>query len=186
MECKRTGCKARAVAKGVCKYHYRVERYGTTERPTRGMTLSQRLEFYTDSSGGADTCWVWTGHTDACGYGMIGVPGGTKSRSHRVRWALTYGDPGALQILHRCDNPACNNPRHLFLGTHKDNMDDRDAKGRGNQPKGERAAKSKLTESQASRVRHGGESPTALARELGVSVGAIYHIRRRITWRHID
>lgn len=186
MKCGVDGCAAPAVVRGRCKYHYRVHQSGRTPRPTRGMTLTQRLEFYTDSSGGPDACWLWTGHTDGCGYGMIGVPEGGKKRAHRVRWAIEHGDPGDLQVLHSCDTPGCNNPRHLLLGTHQDNMADRDAKGRGNQPKGERAAKSRLTEPQARRVRDGGESPILLARELGVSVATIHHIRRRLTWRHID
>jgi hypothetical protein len=185
MKCGVNGCAAPAVAKGMCKYHYKSCKYGHTPRPTRGMTLTQRLEYYTDSSGGADSCWLWTGHTDSSGYGMIGVPEGGKKRVHRVRWALEHGDPGALQVLHSCDTPRCNNPRHLFLGTHRDSMADRDAKGRGNQPKGARAARSRLTEAQALRVRDGGEDPIALARELGVSKATIYHIRRKYTWRHL-
>jgi len=185
MECSMPTCIARAVARGFCKYHYKVDRYGRTPRPTRGMTLSQRLEYYTDSSGGPDACWLWKGHTDGCGYGMLGTAGGRKERAHRVRWLLSHEPPGELQVLHKCDNPACNNPRHLFLGTHKDNMDDRDFKGRGNQPKGERAAKSKLTTPQVLRIRNGGESAAALSRELKVSMGTIYHIRQGLTWRHL-
>ena len=185
MKCSAENCNALATAKGFCKYHYKVDRYGRKPRATRGMTLSQRLEFYTDSSGGPDSCWVWTGHVDGCGYGMIGTSAGRKERAHRIRWALTFEPPGSLQVLHRCDNPRCNNPAHLFLGTHLDNMADRDAKGRGNQPKGEQAARCKLSEQQARRIKFGGESPIQLARELGVSVGTIHHIRRGVSWRHL-
>ena len=186
MECAAEGCAALALAKGWCKYHYKVAKYGRAPRPTRGMTLSQRLEHYTNSTGGPDACWIWTGHTDGFGYGMIGTPTG-KQRAHRVRWALTFGPiPDGLQVLHRCDTPACNSPKHLFSGTHLDNMADRAAKGRGNQPKGERAAKARLTPEIIRRVRDGGESPSALAKELGITVGTIHHIRRRLTWRHLD
>ena len=185
MKCKFDGCEADAKAKGFCRYHHKVDRYGRPPRPTRGMTLSQRLEYYTNSSGGPDACWLWTGHTDGCRYGMIGVPGGEKHRAHRVRWELTFGPIGELQVLHRCDTPGCNNPRHLFLGTHQDNMADRDTKGRGNQQKGERAPRSRLTEAQAIRVRDGGESPIQLARELGITVSTVHQIRRRLTWRHL-
>lgn len=184
MKCAHAQCSAPAVAKGLCKYHYKAAKYGRPPRPTRGMTLSQRLDHYTDSSGGPDACWLWTGHTDTCGYGMIGA-GSRKFKAHRVRWEVTFGPPGELQVLHRCDTPACNNPRHLFLGTPASNAADREGKGRGNQPKGERAARSRVSEAQARRILFGGESPIALSRELGISVGTIYHIRRRLTWRHL-
>lgn len=74
-------------------------------------------------------CIEWTGLKDKDGYGMLYRLGIT--RAHRVSYT-TYKGPipeGAL-ICHRCDNPSCINPAHLFLGTHKINADDRDLKGR--------------------------------------------------------
>lgn len=79
-------------------------------------------------------CWNWTKSKDSHGYGRI-YKGGGGSREfllvHRLSWLLFNGPiSDDLCVLHKCDNPACVNPEHLFLGTHKDNMQDRDKKGR--------------------------------------------------------
>ena len=79
-----------------------------------------------------EACWLWTGNTDAEGYGRIALENGLVRRTHQAAWIVTYGPiPPGLHVLHECDNPPCVNPAHLWLGTHADNMADRDAKGRG-------------------------------------------------------
>lgn len=76
-------------------------------------------------------CWTWTGATQNYGYGAVTIHGLTR-RAHRVSWELAHGPiPDGLHVCHRCDNPPCVNPDHLFLGTAQDNVDDKDAKGRG-------------------------------------------------------
>lgn len=80
----------------------------------------------------ADECWEWTAYRNDKGYGRIGRTGG---KAHflapRVSWTIAFGDiPDGLIVCHHCDNPPCVNPAHLFLGTHKDNADDRETKGR--------------------------------------------------------
>lgn len=79
--------------------------------------------------GAADECWPWTG-ARAHGYGRIRTIGKRFCRAHRLAYALAHGDPGPLLVCHRCDNPLCCNPAHLFLGTVQDNNLDRDAKHR--------------------------------------------------------
>jgi hypothetical protein len=80
-------------------------------------------------------CWLWTGAIDpAFGYGKfwMGRRGDSPWHTHRAAWFLTFGPiPDGLNVLHRCDNPPCVNPAHLFLGTFKDNTVDMHAKGRG-------------------------------------------------------
>lgn len=76
-------------------------------------------------------CWEWTGALDASGYGSIGLGDRTVGRASRVSYEIHYGPLASAECaLHRCDNPACVNPAHLFKGTQKDNALDREAKGR--------------------------------------------------------
>ncbi len=76
-------------------------------------------------------CWVWPGNRIKGGHGKVCL-GGRKGYVHRIVWQLVKGDiPAGLCVLHRCDNPICVNPKHLFLGTQGDNMRDMHSKGRG-------------------------------------------------------
>ena len=81
--------------------------------------------------GGLSQCWVWQGPRCPKGYGVfsfLSKPLGT----HRVSRIIHYGKiPEGKQVLHRCDNPSCLNPEHLFLGDNKDNVMDRVNRGRG-------------------------------------------------------
>ena len=130
-KCAVDGCEKPVRAKGFCTLHYRrVKLYGnplhTEERstPTRDRLLA-KIRVH-ESSG----CWEWTGHRDRKGYGSA-WDGETMTRAHRVAYLVFVGEiPGGLFVLHRCDNPPCCNPEHLFLGTHLDNMEDMRNKGR--------------------------------------------------------
>jgi len=80
---------------------------------------------------GIDECWVWIGRTTDDGYGTLCWKGNDHVRAHRLAWELANGPIlEGLWVLHHCDNPPCCNPRHLFLGTAKDNRQDDMRKGR--------------------------------------------------------
>ena len=79
-----------------------------------------------------DECWEWTACRNSFGYGSCRVSGKTVA-SHRIAWMLQNGEiADGLCVLHRCDNPPCCNPGHLFLGSRADNNHDCFAKGRNN------------------------------------------------------
>lgn len=76
------------------------------------------------------TCWTWVGAVSSNGYGHININGKLIS-AHRLSWELFHNEkPGKKFVLHKCDNPLCVNPDHLFLGTNSDNQRDCIAKGR--------------------------------------------------------
>lgn len=132
-------------------------------------------------------CWEWTG-TCSRKYGVFNI----RSRvlqAHRTAYRLSKGEiPDGLQVLHKCDNPPCCNPSHLFLGTFKDNMDDKCAKNRQMGPRGELCALAKLTAADVSQIREvwaNGGTIKGIARERKMSPSAIGQIVRRETWKHI-
>jgi hypothetical protein len=99
------------------------------------LTLEERFWAKVDR-GDPDECWTWLAYRRPDGYGSLrmGTLGVDRrnERAHRLSWTLANGPiPAGLLVLHRCDNPSCVNPAHLFLGTDQDNADDRQSKGRG-------------------------------------------------------
>ena len=90
-------------------------------------------------------CWTWTSSTNPAGYGDFNFHGKTML-AHRLAWILTNGEvPDGMFVLHHCDNPACVNPEHLFLGRHIDNMHDCRRKNRTGRLCGDDSHHSKVT-----------------------------------------
>jgi hypothetical protein len=143
---------------------------------------------------GPNDCWEWQGTRNAKGYGKVFVGSrsdGTnrKEYAHRIAWRLTHDSEPSPCVLHRCDNPPCCNPAHLFEGTYLDNMRDMAAKGRrrqGEPRRGERHQAAKLTESAVRRILESAASGASLALEYGVTKGLICAIRKRRTWKHVS
>lgn len=101
------------------------------------------------------TCWLWQGATNNHGYGLIKQPlRSNQLLAHRVSYVIHFGPlPEGVCALHRCDNPPCVNPDHLFDGTKKDNTQDMISKGRNCCPKGEQHPKAKLTTEDVIQIR---------------------------------
>lgn len=137
--------------------------------------------------GGVDECWNWKGSSCSSGYGNFSFEGHTKS--HRVSWVLTFRDiPKGLCVCHKCDNPSCVNPYHLFLGTNSDNIKDMWSKGRGKIPRlsGEKCPSAKLKESQVVQIRNlclEGISQSEVSRMFGVTRALISLIVKKQVWK---
>jgi hypothetical protein len=101
-------------------------------RGKRGVRTSPAGRMWRRVVSESDGCLIFTGSKDAKGYGQVTcMDAGRPLKAHRVAWESTVGPiPDGLCVLHRCDNPACVNPDHLFLGTVGDNNTDMTAKGR--------------------------------------------------------
>lgn len=135
-------------------------------------------------------CWEWLGAKTkgpgrGGGYGRVKVEGKTH-RAHRVAYEIFVGPvPSGLLVCHSCDNRACCNPEHLFLGSHQENMSDMVVKGRAIGPRGETQGLSKLTESQVLEIRSSSGLQRELAARFGVSRSLVSMIRNRKVWAHV-
>lgn len=133
----------------------------------------------------SDGCWEWTGDKDVKGYGRFFLRGEV-IRAHRVSQEIYAGPiPDGMYVLHRCDNPGCVNPAHLFLGTQTDNMLDMEAKGRGRHPRGEGHLSSKLTEVEVRKIISDGRSLSVIAKDYDVGKPLVWKIKKRLLWRHL-
>jgi hypothetical protein len=99
------------------------------------------------------SCWEWTASKRHFGYGQINIRR-YPFKAHRLSWIIHFGViPNGFCVCHRCDNPGCVNPSHLFLGTQTDNMTDMNRKLRHGGPKGESHPSAKLTNAQVAEIR---------------------------------
>ena len=131
---------------------------------------------------GTEECWEWKGEKSPQGYGIT-MAGGRLETAPRLTWQFFFGDiPKGQSVLHRCDNPSCVNPYHLFLGTQQDNIQDSYKKGRGTHQK--------LSWIEVRQIRElyptGKFSQSVLAEMFGVTQGNISAVCRRRSYGYID
>lgn len=131
-----------------------------------------------------DECWEWQGAKYRKGYGQIRV-NGKIVQVHRMAYELEYGPIlDGLLVCHSCDNPPCCNPKHLFTGTHADNVADKEAKNRGNHTRKKGQPHRKITESQALEIFHlrGKESQGITGNRYGINRTQVYLIQNKKSW----
>lgn len=132
-------------------------------------------------------CWIWLGaEGNQYGHGTIKIGGrkGKNENAHRFSWRLNVGEiPDGKYVLHKCDVPLCVNPRHLYLGTHQDNM--RDMYVQGRHTHGSRHYHSKITEKEASDIKRSDLPTKTLGRIYGLSRQSVADIRYGRTWKHV-
>jgi hypothetical protein len=134
-----------------------------------------------------DGCWFWIAAASQDGYGEISIKGKNVG-AHRISWVLHYGEiPDGLWVLHKCDNPPCVRPDHLFLRTQKHNLADAASKAR--MSSGSRHYKAKLTKEDVRLIRDWYATDTVsqsfIAEKFAVDQTIISDIVRRKSWKHI-
>lgn len=170
-------------------WNQRKRGYASCSRACKDKSVAVPLELrfwkhVTKSEG----CWLWAGKRLPRGYGIVSVTHTTTRLAHRVAYQLTYGDfDNSLKVLHKCDNPPCVNPEHLFLGTDADNVHDMDKKGRRRTVVTGR----KLTDDEVRFVRslpspYPHRQAAEMARALGVSRSVLWLARSRRTYKHVN
>ena len=191
-ECGVPDCRGTPKARGWCNKHLlRWYKYGDplgrAVRPTPAERFWAKV-----NRGAPDECWPWTAALYPKGYGQFNVDGRAVLAS-RFSWELHHGPIlGGLWMLHRCDNPPCVNPAHLFLGTSADNIQDMVAKGRARGAVGTANRHAKLTPAEVREIRHlhVRYSPRfgarALAARFGVTDVMVSKIARDEAWRYED
>ncbi len=155
-------------------------RTGRPETPIKYRLLA-KIDF-----DGTPGCWEWSGAKVPQGYGLIKRKDGAQLRAHRVAYELAYGEiPAGTFVCHRCDNPRCVRPSHLFLGSHAENMADMVIKGRSARMTGANNGGAKLQADAVASIRASVASYSRIARQHGVSPSAIGLIKRRERWAHL-
>ncbi len=133
-------------------------------------------------------CWFWIGGTKTFGYGNFSIKDRTYS-SHRVSFQFfKHNIPKGFMVLHSCDNPYCVNPDHLYLGTHRDNMNDKIKRGRSARQKGSDHGGSKLIECDIIEIRallKSGMKQKEIAQKFNVDPSTISYINIGRKWQHV-
>lgn len=186
--CSVTSCDKEVRTREYCVTHYhRVLRNGdphTTKRTLTGTPLEERLtpdKWVHVDRGLGSPCWEWVKHRNQDGYGLIKY--NNKSlKLHRVMYERAYGPiPVGKSVLHRCDNPPCSNPGHLFVGTQADNIRDMCSKGRNRSP----GPKSDDYIRQVRAMAAGGMKQSEISRLMGTDTSTISRIVNRKLYKRV-
>lgn len=147
-------------------------------------SLKCRFLFNVDKT--KNGCWQWTSYKDWKGYGHFYL-NGKHVKAHRFSYKFFKKEeiPKGKIVCHTCDNPSCVNPGHLWIGTHKDNADDKMKKGRFTYMRGEKSKRSTLTNKQALEVFRMSGTHQDIADKFKVGKHVISDIKRKKTYKEI-
>jgi hypothetical protein len=177
-------CDRPSRKRGMCNRHYLRWWKATPPEQRVPPTASERFWSKVEKTQG---CWLWHGGGHESGHGVFTVDRKPVPASRfALEGALGYPPPEGTEVCHRCDNPPCVNPRHLYYGTRQQNMDD--AWARGRMPVGSQRAAAKLREEQVVALREryaGGADARELAAEYGIAVTTLRHIVLGLKWKHV-
>lgn len=157
--------------------------------PTREtIDIKGRFLYYVKIPLNPNDCWEWIGFRSPLGYGRFKL-NGIILLAHRISYILFNGEiDSALCCLHKCDNPGCVNPNHLFLGTREDNVKDARQKGRSCYAIGEKNGRVKLIEYKVKEIKAlllQGKSQADIAKNFGVSQSTVSSIKQGRNWKYI-
>lgn len=190
------GCDLPVLAMGMCNKHWRRNRahgspvaLGRKAADFRGMQPIERFNemVVVDKATG---CWEWQGAKDKDGYGSFRGhtdDGVLYNRAHRFSIAYFKKEHPSTgeNVCHACDNPSCCNPEHLFIGTPKQNQQDKMEKGRGVFHRGEKRPNAKITEDIVISIRADTRLQKEIAEQYGLTQTTISDIKRRRSWAHV-
>ena len=188
--CSFAGCEKRHKSHGYCPAHLRRWKlYGDAavlkQPQIHGQSTADRFNAYVMRGAG---CWEWQGAKDYNGYGRLNV-NAVPELAHRLSWKLLCHDITPDQhVCHRCDNPGCVRPEHLFLGDQVANNADKMAKKRHRfgVSRGEDHGQAKLSAEQVRAIRGASGVSRVVGEAFGISGRQVREIRSRTAWRHIE
>lgn len=187
--CSVPGCPNELRARGWCATHWaRWRKYGDPlgMNPVRKLQRDLHARVYSSIEvdlSDPDGCWLWNRRVGTFGYGMVSFNGANVG-AHRLMYQLRVGPiPEGMFVCHRCDNPPCCNPEHLFLGTTEDNTSDKMTKGR--EARGEMVNTCKLTEADVLAIRADPRKYADICNDYGIGMSQVSRIKRRESWKHI-
>lgn len=188
--CSIDHCSEKILALKLCNKHYLRFKRGSdiNKKSSYEMSLKERLLSFCviDEK---TKCWNWSGSKNRKGYGALSIKN-KHSIAHRESYKVFKGKiPNGMHVCHSCDNPSCINPDHLWLGTNKDNNNDKMEKGRFKPNYGNNNGNSKLTKNDVIEIKqkiNQGYDLVEISKQYNVTPENIYSIKNNKTWRHVN
>ena len=185
ISCKAEECSRPPIKRGMCNAHYLRWWKATPKEERPAPTVEER--FWAKVEKGR-RCWLWTGYRRPSGHGIFVAENDRHVSAHAFALELQVGypTPEGKEACHRCDNPPCVNPRHIYYGTRQENIND--AWARGLVPAGSEKPSALLNEEQVLQLRTRyaeGADAKALAAEYGIKVVSLRHIVLGLKWKHV-